>query len=68
MISVTSLLSLAVTLVIVGLIVWLLLWAIGQLGLPEPFNKVARAIVILAVVIYLVNLLLSLSGHPLLVR
>ena len=40
----TGLLSLLVTLVIVGLIFLLLFWFIGTVGLPEPFNKVAKVI------------------------
>lgn len=65
MIATTGLLSLLVTLVVVGLICWLIWWFIGYVGLPEPFNKVARVIVALVAVIYLINVLLGLGGHPL---
>jgi len=65
MISGSALMSLLITLVIVGLICWLIWWFIGYVGLPEPFNKVARVIVALFALIYLINLLLSLGGHPL---
>ena len=59
--TINSLLPLVVQIVIAGLIVMLLWWFIGYIGLPEPFNKVARVLVALVVVIYLINLLLSLA-------
>lgn len=52
-----GLLSLLVTLVIVGLIFWLMWWFIGYIGLPEPFNKVAMVLIGLAALVYLVGLL-----------
>lgn len=65
MISGAGLLSLLVTLVVVGLICWLVWWFIGYVGLPEPFNKVARVLVGLVALVFLINLLLGLTGHPL---
>jgi VIT1/CCC1 family predicted Fe2+/Mn2+ transporter len=57
-----SLLGLLVTLVVAGLVVWLLWWFIGYIGLPEPFNKVARVIIALVAVIFLINLVMQLTG------
>lgn len=57
MVTGTGLLSLLVTLVIVGLIFWLIWWFVGQVGLPEPFAKVATVLIALAAVIYLIGLL-----------
>jgi len=65
MVSGSALLSLFVTLVILGLIFWLVLWFLAWVGVPEPFNKIIKVIVGLFVLIYLMNLLLSLNGHPL---
>ncbi len=65
MITSSSLLTLFITLVIAGLIFWLVWWFIGYVGLPEPFNKVARVLIGLLVLIFLINLLLGLGGHPL---
>ena len=65
MITGSALISLLITVIIVGLTFWLLMWAIGSIGIPEPFNKVARVIVILAAVLYLLDVLLGLGGHPL---
>ncbi len=62
MIAASGLLSLLVTLIIVGLIAWLCWWFIDYVGLPEPFNKVCRVIIALVVLIYLINILLGLSG------
>lgn len=51
-------------LVVVALICWVLWWFIGYCGIPEPFNKVARVIVALFAVIVVINVLLTLAGHP----
>jgi hypothetical protein len=67
MVAGTTLLSLLVTIVIAGLIFWLIWWFIGYVGVPEPFNKVIRVILGLAVLIFLINILMTLGGHPLIV-
>ena len=53
----SGLLSLLVTLIIVGLIFWCFFWLLGVIGLPEPFGKVATVILALAAVIYLIGVL-----------
>ncbi len=58
-----GLLSLLVTLVIVGLIFWLLWWFLGTIGLPEPFGKVATVILALAAVIFLIGILTGQVPH-----
>ncbi len=68
LISVGGLLPLLIELVIVGLIIWLLLYFIGYIGIPEPFNKVARVIVMLVGLVWLINLLLSLNGQGFIAR
>lgn len=57
----SSLLSAIVTLVIAGVIFWLVLWFIGWVGLPEPFLKVAKVILGLFALIFLINWLLGLT-------
>ena len=64
MISSSGILSLLVTLVLAGLIFWLVWWFINYIALPEPFNKVARVLIGLAALVFLIDLLLGLSGHP----
>lgn len=59
-----ALVSTLVWVIVVGLIAWLLWWLIGYIGLPEPFNKVCRVIVAIVCVLFLINVLLSLAGHP----
>lgn len=65
MIAGSALLNMLVMLVIAGLIFWLLFWFIGFVGLPEPFAKVAKVVIGLVAVVFLINILLGLSGHPL---
>jgi hypothetical protein len=56
--------STLIWLICIGLIFWLLWWLVAYIGLPEPFNKVARVILAVAAVVVLINVLLSLAGHP----
>jgi hypothetical protein len=65
MVSGQALLGMLITLVIAGVIFWLLWWFVDYIGLPEPFNKVARVILGLVAVVYLLNILMGLSGRPL---
>lgn len=65
MISGTMVLSLLIQIVIAGLIFWLLYWFLAQVGLPEPFHKVALVLLALAVVVFLINILMSMGGTPL---
>jgi hypothetical protein len=58
-------LNLLITIVIAGLIFYLIWWFIGYIGLPEPFNKVARVLVGLVALVFLINLLAGLLGAPL---
>jgi len=65
MVSGSALVSLFITLIVVALICWLLWWLVGYMGLPEPFNKIARVIIAVIAVVFLINMLLGLGGHPL---
>lgn len=60
--DIAALLNVVVVLVVVGLIFWLIWWFIGFVGIPEPFNKVARVIVGLVALIFAVSILLQLVG------
>lgn len=62
--SVQQLATVFVHIIVVALICWLLWWFISWVGIPEPFNKILRAIVGLGAVIFLINALLSLTGKP----
>lgn len=65
MIETSGLMNLLIQLVIAGLIFYLIWWFVGFVGIPEPFSKVFRVILGLVVLIYLINLLLRLSGTAL---
>lgn len=65
MVSGSVLLNAFITLVVVGIICWLVWWFISYIALPEPFAKVARVLVALVALIFLINFLLGLTGHPL---
>jgi len=64
-VSSDSLIQSLIYLICVGVVFWLIWWLIGYVALPEPFNKVARVIVAVAAVIFLINILMGLAGHPL---
>lgn len=64
--SMSFLLSLFVTIVIAGLVFWLLWWFIDFVGLPEPFNKVARVLIGLFAIIFVLSLLIAGPSHPIL--
>lgn len=51
--------------IVAALIYWLLIWLIGTCGVPEPFNKVLRVLLAVVAVLFLINVILSLAGHPL---
>ena len=57
-----DLISLVVTILIIGLIVWLLLYVISMVPLPPPFGQVARVIVIVLACLWLISLLLRVTG------
>ena len=57
-----GLLHLLIQIIVVGLVCYLLWWLIGYIGLPEPFNKIARVLVAVVAVIFLLNLVLGLGG------
>ena len=62
--SLEGLVELVIYLAIVGGILWLLLWLVSYIGLPEPFAKVAKIIIMVVGVLILINVLLGFAGHP----
>ncbi len=65
MIPLGALVSLILYVIVGGLVFYLLWWLVGYVGLPEPFNKVARVIIAVVAVVFLIMLLLSLvNGQP----
>lgn len=45
------------SLIIWGLVFWVLWWAAGALALPEPFAKVISVVLVLATIVVLIGLL-----------
>jgi len=58
-----GLLSLVVQVLVAGLILWLLFWLVNFVAPPEPFRKVITVILAVVGVIWLINILLSLTGN-----
>ena len=50
-------------LVIWGLILWILYWALAKIAPPEPFMKIGTVVLVLLTVVVLVNILLGLDGR-----
>lgn len=68
MITGSALVTLLVGIIVVGLICYLLWWLIGYIALPAPFDKVARVIIAVVAVLFLINVLLQVSGMTPIVR
>ncbi len=62
-ISGNDLVEFVIMLLVAGLIFWLLTWLIGYIGVAEPFAKIAKAVVAIVAVLFVINALLSLTGH-----
>lgn len=60
-----GLLSLLIYLVILGLIFYIIDWAVGQIPLVAPIRVVIRAVLALILVVYLLEALGVLAGSPL---
>jgi hypothetical protein len=65
MISGDMILYLILQLVVGGMIAYICWWALGKIALPEPFAKIALVLLVVIIAIWLINILLTLSGHPL---
>jgi hypothetical protein len=59
-------LSVLIWLLIVVLVVGIVFWILGLLGLPQPWLNVARAIVGLIFLVWLLTWLLPMARGPLL--
>lgn len=66
-ISGQALIMLVVTLIVVGVCFWLLLWLVDYCSPPEPFKKVLNVIIAIAAVLFVINALLGLIGKAFIV-
>lgn len=61
-ISGSALLNVLIWIIVLGVIFWLLNWLIDYCKLPDIINKVAKVILAIAIVVFLINALLGLTG------
>lgn len=54
-----ALIYLIIELAVVGLLFWLVTWALGQLPIPEPIKTVIRVLIVVVVCIVCIYLLLG---------
>lgn len=54
-----SIIAILISLIIYGLIFWILWWGLGQIALPEPFAKVATVILVVAAMVVIIGLLVG---------
>jgi hypothetical protein len=65
MIPLGAIVQAVIWLIIAGIIVWLLWWALNRIDPPEPFKKVAEIVIVLGSVIVVIVILVSLAtGTP----
>jgi hypothetical protein len=62
-INADSLLTMVINIVVAGLILWLLYWLIHYIPVPQPFLKVLEVIIAVVAVVWLINVLLGLTGN-----
>lgn len=53
-----------VVLLLIAFVLWLIWYAAGYVGLPQPGAKILQIILFLIFVIACLNFLLGLFGHP----
>lgn len=63
----TDIITSVLGIIVLGVIAWLLFWLIDYCKLPDPIDKVARVILVIAIVVVLINFLLGLVGQPFIV-
>lgn len=66
--SVGGLVPLLIEVLIVAAVCWLLWWLVNYLAPPQPFLKILQCIIAVVAVLYLINLLLGLSGNAFITR
>jgi len=61
-ISLGSLFSLIIVLLVLGLLVWLAFYVIGQFPLPDPIGRIIQVVIVVIAVLVLIAILLNLAG------
>jgi hypothetical protein len=52
-----SIIALLLSLVVWGLVFWILWFGLGAIGIPEPFHKVAVVVLVVASILVVIGLL-----------
>jgi hypothetical protein len=60
--SISTLFTLIIVLLVLGLLLWLAFYILDQFPLPAPFNRVIRVVLVVLAVLILVVFLLNLAG------
>jgi hypothetical protein len=60
--SIAALIQLLLTLLVLGIIVWLVFWVLGQFGIPEPLAKIIRVVAVVIAVLIIIALLMNVAG------
>lgn len=59
-----GLISLLVTLILVGCIVWLAFWVVDLMPLPDPPKAIVKVVIGLIVLLYLLGVLAGFAPYP----
>jgi hypothetical protein len=59
---ITALVHLVIYIIVLGLVVWLLLYLIDVIPLPEPFSRIARIAVMVIGILIAILVLLQFAG------
>ena len=50
--------------IICGLVFWLLEFLLDYIGLPQPFDKIAHVLLVVAAVAVLIGIIMDAAGYP----
>lgn len=62
MISLDAAIRAIVYLIVAGLVFSILYWLLENVGIPEPFHRVARVVLMVAAALVLIGIILTLAG------
>lgn len=64
MIDIAAVLVLVLWLVVIGLIFWVIWWAVSKVGVPEPFNKIIQVVLVVAAALIAIYFLTAMLPVP----
>jgi hypothetical protein len=60
--TIAALITFIIWAVVLGLVVLLALWVIGELGIPDPFARIARVLIVVIACLILLFQALPMAG------